>query len=97
MDLDALAGVAIPDSVESAVDRLIAVLDREKQAELAATSLDDLVVNYHFSLGLQIRNAFGLWDKNPALMASCGSLVADDASSVILTALWVRLRGSARR
>jgi hypothetical protein len=97
MDIDALAGVAIPDSVESAVDRLVMVLDPEEKEQIAGTSLDDLVVNYHFSLGQQIRNAFGLWGENPALMASCGSLVADDASSVILTALWVRLRGSARR
>lgn len=96
MNIDALAGVAIPDSVESAVDRLMAVLDRHEQAEIAAMSLDDLVVNYHFSLGQQIRNAFGLWGENPALMASCGSLVADDASSVILTALWVRLSAAGR-
>jgi hypothetical protein len=94
MDIEALAGVELPDTVERAVDRLVMVLDIEEQAEIAGTSLDDLVDNYHFSLGLQIRNAFGLWGKNSALMASCGSLLADDASSVILTALWVRLHGS---
>ncbi len=94
MDIEALAGVELPDSVEVAVDRLVMVLDQEEKAQIAGTSLDDLVADYHFSLGLQIRNAFGLWGKNPALMASCGSLMADDASSVILTALWVRLHGS---
>jgi hypothetical protein len=97
MDIEALAGVELPDSVEVAVDRLVMVLDQEEKAQIAGTSLDDLVADYHFSLGLQIRNAFGLWGKNPALMASCGSLMADDASSVILTALWVRLHGSGER
>jgi len=97
MDIGALAGVGNPTTVSEAVDRLVMVLNQEEKAGIAATSLDDLVSDYHFSLGQQIRNAFGLWGENPALMASCGTLVADDASSVILTALWIRLRSPSER
>ena len=42
------------------------------------------------SLGTAIRNEFGLWEANTALLAACGSpdMHPDDASQVIIRALW---------
>lgn len=34
----------------------------------------------------------GLWGDNPALLPATGELHADDASGVIVRALWVKLR-----
>ena len=49
------------------------------------------LIKLHFSLGMAIRNAFDLhvpWSK---LLASCGVVHPDDASGVIIRALWRRL------
>ncbi len=53
----------------------------------------------HFGLGLRIRNEFGLWDASSPLLRDCqasegvqaGDIHPDDASMLILRALWVRL------
>ena len=55
-------------------------------------------VNLHFSLGQGIRNEFGLWAGNEELLESCKAMAGktdlhiDSASSVIIKALWERLR-----
>ena len=56
---------------------------------------DELTVRLHLTLGMAIRNDFGLWAGNRYLLKSCGSerMSADDASSVIIRALWQRLHG----
>ncbi len=88
-----------PTSVDEAVDRLLADMQDEDTAALRAMSEDDLI-DLHFGLGMYIRNAFGLWQGNKALLASCaeaeggsGFIDPDDASGVIIEALWRRVRG----
>jgi hypothetical protein len=59
-------------------------------------------VALHHSLGMYIRNQFGLWRGNEPLLADCASCLGhgidgryihpDRASGVILAALWRRLR-----
>jgi hypothetical protein len=49
-------------------------------------------MDLHFGLGVRIREDFGLWRGNRALLLSCGSLDPDDASMAIIRALWARLR-----
>jgi hypothetical protein len=43
-------------------------------------------------IGRFIRNLFGLHGENQALITSTGATNADDASMVIVEALWRRLR-----
>ncbi|MDD5319506.1 MAG: hypothetical protein PHD43_02605 [Methylococcales bacterium] len=81
----------LPETVAEAVERLMAVLEDEHKAVLAIMQEEDLI-DFHFSLGMAIRNAFGLhvpWSK---LLASCGAVHPDDASGVIIQALWRALQ-----
>lgn len=98
---DDLAHPAWPATVDEAVDRLVATLsDANKQAIREVEGLFHL----HFGLGMWIRNFFGLWGGNEALLRSCarrrgGSddpniavvIHPDSASTVILEALQERL------
>jgi hypothetical protein len=45
-------------------------------------------VEYHFGLGQWVRNELGLWKKGSRLRRACGTDCADEASAVLLTALW---------
>ena len=86
-----------PQSVQEAVDRLHANISLNDEILLAAMTEEDLT-NFHFSLGHHIRNEFGLWSGNADLLESCRiiagkqDLHVDDASCVIIKALWVRLK-----
>ena len=53
---------------------------------------EDELIELHFGLGLSIRNAFGLHDADSKLFRDCGVDNADDASSVIIKALWNKLK-----
>lgn len=79
-----------PSTLDEAVDRLLLILTPEEQLQIAVLKQDDLI-NLHFSLGLEIRNAFGLHYAESKLLKVCGTDQADGASMVILEALWVRL------
>jgi hypothetical protein len=53
---------------------------------------EDGLISLRFGLGQHIRNAFGLWEGNDTLLRACGTIEPDDASMVILEALWERLQ-----
>ena len=86
-----------PRSVKEAVDRLYAEISLNDEILLASMTEADLP-DFHFSLGHHIRNEFGLWTGNDALLESCRirsgekDLHVDDASLIILKALWMRLK-----
>ena len=80
-----------PKTVDEAVDRLMTVLDDEHKLIVASMQEDELI-DLHFSLGTDIRNSFGLHDKNSPLLKSLGLFVhPDDVSMVIINALWKKL------
>ncbi len=58
-----------PRSAEQAVDRLMTELPAKEKRAIHAMKKDDLIV-LHFGLGLYIRNFYGLWRGNQALMQS---------------------------
>ena len=58
---------------------------------MGEASEEAFVTDLHFSLGAYIRNNFGLWGGNRALLDDCGVDDADDASGVILRALYRKL------
>ena len=86
-----------PQTVVEAVDRLISELPRKDKTKIANMDEEDLIV-LHFSLGMYIRDKFGLWSGNGKLMESCchvsgdDNLHEDDASSVIIKELRKELR-----
>ena len=86
-----------PQTVVEAVDRLISELPRKDKTKIANMDDEKLIV-LHFSLGMYIRDKFGLWSGNAKLMESCCSisgddnLHVDDASFVIIDELRQKLR-----
>jgi hypothetical protein len=79
-----------PVAIEQAVIRLIGVLSIEEKMEVKMLQEEDLM-DLHFGLGASIRNVFRLHDLNSPLLKSCGELHPDDASVVIIKALWTKL------
>jgi hypothetical protein len=58
----------------------------------------DELIELHFSLGLNIRNGFGLWDGNQALIDSCAGAAGstaepDSVSMMIITRAWEIVHG----
>ena len=74
--------------------------DKDKLRSMPENNL----IRLHFGLGGAIRNRFGLWQGNEALLADCAAasgrggdyswlfMHPDEASSVILKAAWRRLQ-----
>ena len=83
-----------PVTVDQAVGVLLGMLPKDETAKIAAMSQDDLI-NLHFGLGAWIRNNFGLWTQNTALLENTGKSHPDDAAVVIIEALWNRLQAIA--
>ena len=67
----------------------MSLLDGEHKIAIAVMQEDDLV-DLHFSLGLAIRNAFDLHDRNSKLLADCGAAQPDDASVAIVRELYIK-------
>ena len=86
-----LQNTNLPETVDEAVERLMAILENDAKSEIRSMTEDDLI-DLHFSLGMAIRNAFGLHEPGSKLLASCGVVHPDDASGVIIRELWFRLK-----
>jgi len=96
-------GYEWPRTLQDAVDRLALMLSQAEKEEVAAMTETDLI-GLHFGLGMRIRNEFGLWHDNRDLLMDCQrikyrdaadsylSIDPDDASVMIIWALWTRLR-----
>lgn len=86
-----------PRTVAEAVDKLVDEFNERQKAELALTFKTALYL-LHFSLGRHIRKAFGLWAAESPLRRDCSreagdhDLPPDEASGVIIEALWERLQ-----
>jgi len=76
-----------PETVNDAVDFLMRILTDEQKNEIAALREDELF-DLHFTLGMAIRNAFGLHDLNSKLLADCGTKHPDDGAGVVIEKLW---------
>ncbi len=82
-----------PTSVDAAVRLLQSMLPAEELATITHMEAGDFI-DLHFGLGMWIRNNFGLWKGNKTLLLETGKRHPDDASEVIITALWRTLRDS---
>jgi len=80
-----------PETVDEAVELLISVLEDRHKMLLTILKEDDLI-DLYFGLGLSIRNSFGLHEADSKLLRDCGLDNPDDASGVIIRALWNKLK-----
>jgi hypothetical protein len=82
---------SFPRTLSETVAILSAELAEPERIVIAGTLEQDLS-RFHHGLGTHIRNRFGLWGPNPALLAACKANHPDEASAVILHALRAHLR-----
>ncbi len=80
-----------PKTVDEAVTRLIDGMDDAERRMIRDTKKDGLI-EFHHGWGTGIRNEFGLWKGNTNLLADCHAEHPDDASMVIIRAVWERLQ-----
>ncbi|MHC4405608.1 MAG: DUF6794 domain-containing protein [Planctomycetota bacterium] len=80
-----------PRTVEAATTRLLAILS-DKDKEVVRNTAEEDLIGFHHGWGMGIRNEFGLWQGNDALLKSCGKQHPDDASMVIIRSVWRELR-----
>jgi len=92
----ALAGLPYwPKTKSEAVAVLKKKMNEKALEELAKTPKNNLVGKYHFSLGMTIRNAFGIWRGNKDLwedLTRGKPMHPDDLSGIIIEALWEDLQ-----
>ena len=85
-----------PKTIEEAVKVILSTMtDTEK--ELIRSSTEEKLTDFHLGLGTEIRNKLGLWDYNYELLISCGELEPDEASMVIIKAVWETLQNEQSR
>ena len=78
-----------PKTKKEAVELILSELDEESIQRLKFESKEDMI-QYHHGWGTGIRNSFGLWRGNEALLEDLGdkNMHPDDASGVIIKAVW---------
>ena len=81
-----------PATVNEAVDQLFNRMGADVKEKVGRIENSEDMICYHHTLGQWIRNNFGLWKGNEILSISCCEEHPDDASFVILKALWGRCR-----
>lgn len=86
----------LPQTVEEAV---IHLTEEISIGEIPTENVDiikkcdyDKLSMFHHSLGSYIRNGFGMWAEDSQLRKSTGKDHPDDASMVIIQALWTELQ-----
>ena len=86
------AEVPPPKTLVEALEQLEKLLPNEELAKIDAMKKPDEMIEYHFSLGMSIRNAWGLWGGGPLAqqMKKLGINHPDSMSSAILEAFWCR-------
>ena len=85
-----------PTTLAEAHAELERVLPAETLAEIDGMTSECEMVRYHFSLGLSIRNGWGLWHDSPLAryMQQLGFTHPDDMSGVILETFWCKRHGT---
>jgi hypothetical protein len=97
-DKKAKASEKQPKTVDAAVQHIVAKLSAKDKKRLRGNKKEDLI-QYHHGWGTGIRNDLGLWGRNPDLLADCSlkrygkkrQIHPDDASMIIIEAIWTYL------
>jgi len=89
----------MPDTVDQAVDMLISEMKLREKTTIANMPEAELIY-IHLTLGNYIRNKFGLYSGNDALMQACREILGknkiqeDEASFIIIRELWRKLHST---
>lgn len=84
----------IPKTLDEAIDIIIAENSKKDMDKYKSEPEDHPGAQYHFSSGMAMRNAWGLWYNETPIskwFKSHGVLHGDDRSGIIFKALWCRL------
>ncbi|MBA3066421.1 hypothetical protein FP828_08020 [bacterium] len=81
----------LPETVDEAVSQILDGMSADDKKSLKNTQKKDLI-KFHFGWGMGIRNGFGLWNPDSPLLKSMGEVHPDDASGVIIEAVWKKLQ-----
>lgn len=82
-----------PQTVDGAVDEILSKMDAESKARVGKMPREDLI-QFHLGWGMGIRNRYGLWKGNAALLESCGGkkMHPEHCSMIIIERVWERLQ-----
>ena len=81
-----------PTILAEVVTDIIQKMTEADKATVVNTAEENLI-EFHFGWGTSIRNCYNLW-QNQALLRATGAENPDDASMVIIKAIWKALRDS---
>jgi hypothetical protein len=76
-----------PNSLDDAVKICLLTMTAAEKSELKNTSEENLIMA-HFGWAVNMRNEFGMWQENTALIKSCCANNPDEASMVIVKEVW---------
>jgi hypothetical protein len=82
-----------PTTVQEAVDYLYTNLHPD-DIDALRKAKRGFLISLHHTLGRWIRNHFGLWQDNQALLDDTGTDHPDDAAMMIIERLWIRCQAS---
>ena len=86
-----------PTPLDKVHEELERILDPETLSEIDSLESADEMISYHHSIGMMLRNEFGLWKRNSELygyLYNMGLRHPDDMSSVVLESFWARRHGA---
>lgn len=84
--------VVWPSTVEEAVDILLSHLPADDVEWMRRNPKQSVTSQLYRGYGTGVRNHFGLWGGNDALLKSCGNEDPEGCSIVILEAMWDRVQ-----
>jgi hypothetical protein len=81
----------LPATVDEAVVWIVGQLSAESRTALASRSKEKLG-EIRFSFGMWVESSLGLLGGNRELLEACGKQHPDDASAVIVRAVWEKVK-----
>jgi uncharacterized protein DUF6794 len=81
-----------PKTVDEAAQRLHNRLSPEDLDWIRTNPKNVVTTELHLPYGTSLRNEFGLWGPNRALLKSCKTDDAEECSYIIFSALWEKVR-----
>jgi hypothetical protein len=79
-----------PKTMDEALNICLLTLTT-KEKELISYTPEDKLIWFQFDWAVNMRNEFGMWEGNTALIESCGASDPDGASMAIVEAVWKEL------
>jgi len=91
-DAPATNGKAWPKTVDEAAQRIHDGLSSDELEWIRRNPKKVVTIELHLPYGTGVRNEFGLWGENRALLESCKTDDAEECSGIIFSALWDKVR-----